>query len=111
MLTPSKLDPSYKTELERKRKDPASFGMDIPLPDEKRDLSGSGLTADRGKPATESEKLRAFLDQPIHDITAQLAAMYTDQLDALHTAETAGKARPVLLKAIEKQLTLQTNRR
>lgn len=56
MLTPSKLDPNYKAEIERKKLDPAAFGLGVPLPDEKRDLSGSGLSADRAVVVTEEVK-------------------------------------------------------
>lgn len=127
MLTPSKLDPNYKAEMERKNKDPASFGMGIPLPDPKRDLSGSGLTADRDKdkavvaPAlTEEEvaagaaaeeasaKLIEFLDQSIHDIVPQIEDMDDEQLATLHAAETAGRSRKGLLEAIEEEQLIRT---
>ena len=52
MLTPAKTDPNYKAEMERRKLDPASFG-DFKITNEvKRDLTGSGLTADRKELST-----------------------------------------------------------
>lgn len=109
MLTPSRLDPNYKAEMARKKIDPASFGMGVPLPADERNLTGSGLTADRDKdkkvakpaPPDEAAKLTEFLDQPVHNITPQIEAMDDAQLAELHAAESAGKARKGLIEAIE----------
>jgi len=49
MLTPSKLDPNYKAEIERRKKDPASFGMG-PVVESNRNMTGTGLSADKPKP-------------------------------------------------------------
>lgn len=50
MLTPSKLDPNYKAEIERRKKDPASFGMGPPVVEPNRIMTGTGLSADKPKP-------------------------------------------------------------
>lgn len=116
MLTPSKLDPNYRAEMERKKREPDTFGMGAPLLDEKRDLSGSGLSADRDKSKaavtvveeTATTPLSAFLDQPIHDITPELVGMDDTQLAVLHAAESEGKARKGLLEAIEEEQLART---
>ena len=50
MLTPSKLDPNYKAEIERRKKAPASFGMGPPVVESNRNMTGTGLSADKPKP-------------------------------------------------------------
>lgn len=106
MLTPSRLDPNYKAEMERREKDPASFGMGIPVVDTKRDLSGSGLTADRVKTSNPDIDLwKDYLTKTVAVIVAELGELDKAQLETMRDAEMVGKARVVLLSAIEKELS------
>lgn len=110
MLIPSKLDPNYKAEMERRNKDPASFGMSIPIADTKLDLSWSGLAADRdkGKVAKvkpDTELWKEYLTKTVAAIVAELGDLDKAQIESMRDAEMAGKARVVLLSAIEKELS------
>ncbi|MFA6213549.1 MAG: hypothetical protein WC714_29195 [Candidatus Obscuribacterales bacterium] len=106
MLKPSKLDPNYEAEMERRNKDPASFGMGIPVADAKLDLSWSGLSADRvKKPVTDAELWKDYLTKTVAVIVSELGDLDTGQLATMRDAEMAGKARVVLLSAIEKELS------
>lgn len=108
MLTPSRLDPNYKAEMDRRNKDPASFGMSVPIVDTKRDLSGSGLTADRDKTKVvipDTELWKDYLTKTVAVIVAELGDLDKAQIEAMRDAEMAGKARVVLLSAIEKELS------
>ena len=108
MLTPSKLDPNYKAEMERKQRDPASFGMGIPLPADNRDLTGSGLSADREKTKVDdldTELWKDYLTKTVAAIVVELGDLDKAQIETMRDAEMAGKARVVLLSAIEKELS------
>ena len=107
MLSPSKLDPNYKAEMERRNKDPASFGMSIPIVDAKLDMSWSGLSADRdkSKAVPDKELWKDYLAKTVAVIVAELVDLDKAQIESMRDAEMAGKARVVLLAAIEKELS------
>lgn len=106
MLTPSKLDPNYKAEMKRREEDPASFGMGIPFVDTARNMSGSGLTADRSKiKEPDIDLWKDYLSKTVAVIVAELGDLEKEQLEMMRDAEMAGKARVVLLSAIDKEIS------